>query len=313
MKDGSGLQACIENLALGSLVAFALVPSAVHATTYSLVVSGLGGEPSYEQRFREQAQKIGSAAQRLEGDNSTCVVLSGDRATRESLRRELKSLATKAGADDQVILTLIGHGSFDGTQYRFNLPGPDVTDTDLTSLLDQLKTQQVLIVNATSASGAVLERWQNSKRILVTATKSGGERTATRFGEFWTAAVSGSEADVNKDDVVTVSEAFDYASRKVADSFKADALLATEHARLEGAGPERFQVARLGTAARVSTDPELNKMYAERVRIERELDDVKQRKSSLNVDTYYDELEGVLVRLATLQRDIDARGTEGSP
>jgi len=159
----------------------------------------------------------------------------------------------------------------------------------------------------------VLERWQNSKRILVTATKSGGERTATRFGEFWTAAVSGSEADVNKDDVVTVSEAFDYASRKVADSFKADALLATEHARLEGAGPERFQVARLGTAARVSTDPELNKMYAERVRIERELDEVKQRKSSLNVDTYYDELEGVLVRLATLQRDIDARGTEGSP
>jgi hypothetical protein len=113
--------------------------------------------------------------------------------------------------------------------------------------------------------------------------------------------------------VITVAEAFDYTSRKVADSFKSEALLATEHARLEGSGAQRFQIARLGTAARVSTDPQLNDMYAQRVRIERELDEIRQRKASLAVDAYYDELEGVLVRLATLQREIDTHQAVQSP
>jgi hypothetical protein len=282
------------------------------ATTYSMIVSGLGGEPGYEQRFREQAEQLRSSAQRMNGDASTCVVLSGAEATRDAFRRELRALATKLTSEDQLILTLIGHGSFDGSLYRFNLPGPDLTDTDLGQWLEPAKGQ-VLIVNATSASGAALERWKKADRILISATKSGGERTATRFGQFWVEALAESAADTNKDDVITVAEAFDYTSRKVADSFKSEALLATEHARLEGAGAQRFQVARLGTAARVSTDPQLNDMYAQRVRIERELDAIRQRKAALAVDAYYDELEGVLVRLATLQREIDTHQAVQSP
>src|SRR4051812_17833040 len=219
-----------------SVCALSLLAANASATTYSLIVSGLGGESTYEERFREQAQKLSAAAQRLEGDDTTCVVLSGTQATLTSLRKELRSLATRARSDDQVVVTLIGHGSFDGTQYRFNLPGPDVTEGDLSSMLDSLKARQVLIVNATSASGAALDHWKRADRIVITATKSGGERTATRFGQFWVDALSGSAADRNKDDVVTVTEAFDYASRKVADSFKSDALLATEHARLDGSG-----------------------------------------------------------------------------
>ena len=297
-----GLMQCVASFCAGGLFA-----ASASATTYSLIVSGLGGEPSYEQRFQEQARKMGAAAQRLNGDDSTSVVLVGSQANLSSLRRELRALATRVKSDDQVIVTLIGHGSFDGTQYRFNLPGPDITDAELATLLDSLKSREVLIVNATSASGAALEHWKRGDRIVITATKSGGERTATRFGQYWAEALSGTDADTNKNDVVTAAEAFDYASRKVAESFKSDALLATEHARLEGAGGDRFEVARLGTAARVTTDPQLNELYAQRVRIERELDSVKERKASLNTDVYYDELEGVLVKLATLQRDIDAQ------
>lgn len=297
---------------VSSASAMLLAVGCASATTYSLIVSGLGGEAAYEQRFREQAQQLRTSAHRMNGDESTCVVLSGGEATKDALHRELRALTKKASGEDQLILTLIGHGSFDGTQYRFNLPGPDLTDTDLAQWLEPVKGQ-VLIVNATSASGAALERWKKSDRIVISATKSGGERTATRFGQFWAQALSESAADTNKDDVITVAEAFDYTSRKVADSFKSDALLATEHARLEGAGAQRFQVARLGAAARVSTDPQLNDMYAQRVRIERELDAVKQRKASLAVDAYYDELEGVLIRLATLQRDIDTHQAVQSP
>lgn len=279
----------------------------IHADTYCLVIGGLGGEPEYEQKFREQATTLAEAAHTLTGDASKAVALVAQQADRNAVRRELRALASKAGPDDAVIITLIGHGSFDGEEYRFNLPGPDLTATELGALFDQLRAAHQLIVNATSASGAVIERWKSERRIVITATKSGGERTATRFAQHWVRALSTPDADINKDEIVTVAEAFDFASRRVAGEFAADKSLATEHARLEGPGADRFQVARFGVAARVTADPELNKMFAQRVRLERDLDAVKQRRQALAADAYYDELEGVLVQLAWLQRQIDAK------
>ena len=277
-----------------------------HAATHSLIISGLGGEPDYETRFAEQAERLAGAARQLTGTDADTTVLSGARADRESVRRALRELAARTTADDAVIVTLIGHGSFDGEQYRFNLPGPDLTSSEFAALFDAIPARRQLIVNATSASGAALDAWQRDGRIVIAATKNGGERTATRFAEHWTAALTTLDADVDKDDIVTATEAYDYATREVAESFKSDALLATEHSRMVGADPARFQVARMGTAARVTTDPAVNALYAERVRIERELDDVRERKSSLQTDAYYDELEGVLVKLALLQQRIDA-------
>ena len=291
----------------GALACCALWLSPASAETYSLIISGLGGEPEYEERFREQAEKLAGAARQLTGTDAAAVVLSGAKADRESVRRAVRELAEKAGPDDAVIVTLIGHGTFDGDQYKFNLPGPDLSAAELGTLFDALRSRKQLIVNATSASGAVIESWKRDHRIVVTATKSGGERTATRFAEHWVTALTSLEADTNKDDIITASEAFEYATRKVESSFKAEALLATEHSRIAGEDAGRFQVARLGTAARVTTDPAINEMYAERVRIERDLDAVKERKASLPIDAYYDELESVLVRLARLQREIDAK------
>ena len=33
---------------------------------------------------------------------------------------------------------MIGHGTYDGEEYRFNLPGPDLTGTEIVQLLDQI-------------------------------------------------------------------------------------------------------------------------------------------------------------------------------
>ena len=294
-----------------SLILALLDSTSASAATYSVIVSGLGGEPEYEQRFREQNATLADSAQKLSGDRAKTIALSGAAADRESVRKELRGLAGRLTSDDEVIVTLIGHGSFDGEEYRFNLPGADITATELGALFDQLRAGKQLIVNATSASGAVADKWKRDNRIVITATKSGGERSATRFSEHWVKALSSADADVNKDDIVTAAEAFDFASRKVADSFKANVSLATEHARLEGQNPSRFQVARFGTAARVTTDAQLNELFAQRVRIERDLDEVKERKSSLAADAYYDELEAVLVRLAQLQRQIDGKQAQG--
>lgn len=297
---------------LSVLALASALPQEASAARYTLIVAGLGGEPEYEQRFRESAATIAAAAEKVTGSPDRVVSLRAERAQKDSVRREIKALAGRMTEDDLVTIVLIGHGSYDGEEYRFNLPGPDLTDRELVQLFDLLPARNQLIVNATSASGAVIERWLRPQRVVITATKSGGERTATRFAQYWAQAVGSEAADLNKDDIVTAAEAFDFANRQVAAAFKNDVALATEHARLEGDEPSRFAVARLGSGGVLSDDPEVAALLTKRGEIERELEDVKGRKDSMSENEYYDALEGVLVRLALLQREIDARQAGGA-
>ncbi|HKR35148.1 MAG TPA: hypothetical protein VJT10_09935 [Steroidobacteraceae bacterium] len=293
-------QALVATLAL-------LAPALSDAAPFTFIVAGLGGEPEYEQRFREQAAAIAEAAEKAAGAPGHVVVLTGDQARRESLRRELAAFADKVKATDSATIVLIGHGTYDGEDYRFNVPGTDLTGGELGELFDKIPAKQQLIVNATSASGATIDLWKRPERVVITATKSGGERTATRFAQFWVQAVSGDGADVNKDQVVTAAEAFDYANRQVAASYKADVSLATEHARMAADETAAFTVARVGGSAISSSNPEVAALLAERGQIEHDLNGVKERKAALSQDEYYDELEAVLVRLALLQKQIDAK------
>jgi hypothetical protein len=284
-----------------------LLPTLASAASFTFVAAGLGGEPEYEQRFREQAAAIAEAAKKADGEQGHVVVLTGEQARRDSLRREFQQFAGKVKAADTVTVVLIGHGTYDGEEYRFNVPGADITGSELEQLFDRLPAKKQLIVNATSSSGATIELWQRPERVVITATKSGGERTATRFAQYWLQAISTDAADVNKDEVVTAAEAFDYANRQVAASYKSDVSLATEHARIAGEETAAFTVARIGSSAGAGSDPEVTALLAQRGQIEQDLDGVKGRKASLSEDQYYDELEGVLVRLALLQKQIDAK------
>jgi hypothetical protein len=279
----------------------------VAAAAFTFIVAGLGGEPEYEQRFREQAAAIAEAAKKADGAADHVVVLTGEQARRDSVRRELQAFAAKVKASDTATVVLIGHGTYDGEDYRFNVPGADITGAELGELFETISAKQQLIVNATSASGAVIERWEHPGRVVITATKSGGERTATRFAQYWTQAITGADADVNKDEVVTVAEAFDYANRQVAASYKSEVALATEHPRIAGEEGATFQLARIGSSALSGADPEVTALLAQRGQIEHDLDGVKERKAALSQDAYYDELEGVLVKLAMLQKQIDAK------
>ena len=284
-----------------------LLAAHAEAATHTVIVAGLGGEPAYEQRFKEQAEALAQAAAQLSGDPAHVTRLLGSGATRAAIREAFGQLGRRLTADDALLVVLIGHGTYDGEEYRFNLPGPDMTGRELLALFDELPAREQLIVNTTSASGAVAESWKRSGRIVIAATKSGGERSATRFAEHWTRGVTSNAADINKDEIVTATEAFDYATRQVAAAYKSDTALATEHARIEGDDAARFAVARLGTAAIRSTDPQVNALLSQRATIERDLDAVKARKTTVAQNEYYDELESVLVRLAQLQRQIDAQ------
>lgn len=289
-------------IALGA----ALAAHAAQAKQYALIVGGLGGEPEYEQRFQAQAKELAKAVRHASQD-AHVVVLSGPQATRAAIGAALADFANNAGETDRVAVTLIGHGSFDGEEFRYNVPGPDVTANDLRQWLAPLKSREQLVVLATSASGAAMTRLQSAGRIVISATKSGNERNATRFAEYWIQALGAGEADRDKNEWVTAQEAYEYAVRKVADSFKESASLATEHARIEGLRAESYPLGRLGALAEMPSDSVLVELFAERVRLEDRFEAIKARKQDMQVDAYYAELEQSLIALAKTQRSIDAR------
>src|SRR5271155_1138773 len=162
----------------GSLVAHALLRAAstlvstlglavtLHATTFYVTVAGLGGEPDYEQRFASLAQEMEKL---LKAPDATIVTLYGREATPE----------------DALVVMLIGHGSFDGVDYKLQLPGADMTAIELASALDHIPATRQLVLNTTSASGASRGVLMKPNRIVVTATKSGSEKNATVFARYF--------------------------------------------------------------------------------------------------------------------------------
>ena len=105
-----------------------------------------------------------------------------------------------------MLLILIGHGSHAGSDSRFNLPGPDLTASELGIMLEPLKAKQVAIVNTASASGDFMPVLSARNRIVITATKSSFERNETLFPRHFVAAFATAGADTDKDERVSLSK-----------------------------------------------------------------------------------------------------------
>src|ERR1017187_2025646 len=204
------------------------------AATYYVTIAGLGGEPEYEQRFQGWARDIDKLL-KASGPGAKVTTLVGVQATKAQLESALREVAKSAMKDDAMVLMIIGHGSFDGTDYKVNLTGPDISAVELAALLDHIPARQ-LVVNMTSASGACFAALSKENRAVITATKSGSEKNATLFARYWVEALRDPAADADKNEVVSALEAFKYAEQRTSKFFESQNRVATEHAMLEDTG-----------------------------------------------------------------------------
>jgi len=290
-----------------------------HATTFYVTVSGLGGEADYEQRFKMWAQDIDSSLKRAGGEANVITLVNPQR---DQVRAKLGEVARQAKADDAVVLMLIGHGTFDGTEYKFNLVGPDITASELASLLDRIPATRQLVVDMSSSSGGAIPFLQKKNRIVITATKTGTEKNATNFARYWAEALREPAADVDKNDTVSALEAFHYAQHKTADFFDAQKRLATEHAVLEDTGKgegERgpsaengegklaasFAVVRLGANAAAARDPNKRPLLEKKEQLEDAIEKLKYEKAAMNEADYKRQMTTLLLELARTQEALD--------
>ena len=299
------------------------------AQTQVIIVTGASGEPGYATSFHAAGSALVDALVAKHGLTPDDVVYLAEDPTRDpkridgksskqELTRAIARVADRARAGDRVLLMLIGHGSHAGSDSRFNLPGPDLTAAELGVMLEPLKAMHIAIVNAASASGDFVAALSAKNRVVVTATKSSYERNETLFPRFFVAAFTTPGADTDKDERISLLEAFVYAKREVARAYDTDTRLPTEHAMLDDDGDRRGSaepdpragagsLARrfiVGGATTASSVVASSPLVAKKTQLEAQVDSLRRRKDSMATEAYERELERLLVELAQVSQAI---------
>ena len=307
-------------------------PSAARAQDqYVLLVTGAAGGPEYRARHDAWRGALVTAFRAQAGfaDDHLLVLAETPgagvgRASREGVRQAVDRLAARMNDESVLYVILIGHGSFDGVDAKFNLVGPDLEATEWDRWLGALPGRLVF-VNTASASAPFLERLSAPGRTIVTATESAVQRYETRFPEFFVAAFVEQAGDADRDGGVSVLEAFEYASREVREWYRQQGRLATERALIDDTGdgrgteagqpgPDGLASARLypGAGRPLSTgvdDPALRRLVTRREELLDAVDAQRAAQETMDPDAYRQALEPLLVELARVSRDIRRAGS----
>ncbi|HJT27853.1 MAG TPA: hypothetical protein VJ784_10630 [Pyrinomonadaceae bacterium] len=289
---------------------------------FAVIVNGAGGEEVYAKQFEEWTGQLSSVlSSRFGFDTKQLTVLKG--ATAEEVKRTFTTLKTQLDADNVVFVFMIGHGSFDGKESKFNLVGPDLAAADYNAMLSSLPTRRVVVFNMSSASGEFIKSLSAKGRIVITATKNGQETNATRFTGFLISALNATDADTDQDGHTSVLEAFVYANRLTADFYKQAGRLATEHAMFDdngdGVGREKLEAGE-GLLARATYLDSLStgeaaasaatgRLLKERTRLEGEIEQLIARKGNMAEAEYEATLERLFIELAKVNRSIKQAGS----
>jgi hypothetical protein len=294
---------------------------------YALIVSGAAGGAEYAAQYdRWTAQLSKTLVETLKFDPALVRVLSDttrsiDSATADNVRRLIASVAARMTRDDVLFVFLIGHGTFDGTDAKFNLVGPDLDSIEWSTLLKAIPGR-VVLVNTSSASFPFLERLSGPRRIVITATDSPAQRYDTVFAEYFIRALTDPAADLDKNDRVSIWEAFAAASAAVRRHYQQRGQLSTEHALLDdngdGVGNEVTTPGDDGSLASRTyldeslpgaqpTDEVLLKLLQRKATLEAEVEDLKVRRQFLAPAEYAKEFERLMIELSQISHDVRQR------
>jgi hypothetical protein len=312
------------------LVSMVASPSAASAEQrFALVVSGAAGGSEYAAQYATWTAALSRVfTERLKIDATAVTVLSESdqptsASTAQNVRKAIAAVTARMTRDDLLVVILIGHGTFDGVDAKFNLVGPDIESAEWAALLKTVPGRLV-VVNTTSGSFPFIERLAGPRRIVISATDSMAQRYDTVFPEYFTRAFEDPSADLDKNERISVWEAFAFASDGVRRHYQRRGQLSTERAVIDdngdGVGRGVSDDGEDGALASrtyldeslpgaAPTDEELLKLLQRRSLLEAEAEELKIRRAFLSADEYAKEFERVMIALARVSSEIRKRKT----
>jgi hypothetical protein len=305
--------------------AFAQAPS--DKQRFALIISGATGGDEYAAQYSAWTASLRQTLmERMRFDEGRIAILSESErpeaaSTAENVRKVLTATRQTMGRDDLLFIFLVGHGTFDGVDAKFNLVGRDLESAEWAALLKPLPGY-VVIVNSTAGSFPFIERLSGPKRIIVTATDSVAQRFDTVFAEYFVKAFGDESADLDKNGRISIWEAFTSAAGGVRRHYQQRGQLATERSLLDdngdGIGSSAAEQGQDGTQASrtyleidqpgaAPTDEELLKLLQRKTLLEGELEELKIRRAFLPADEYAKEFERIITEYARVSSEVRKR------
>lgn len=302
---------------------------AVHASDDIVVVVGAPGTPEYGQIFAESAASWQAAA--AAGGASASIIGLDEVGTKNDLTQLEEKLAALVGEGSSTLwIVLVGHGTFDGREAKFNLRGEDLDAAMLAQWL-QGSSRPIAVINTSASSAPYIKSLSGKGRVVITATKSGSEDSYARFGQFLAASVNASEADIDQDGGTSLLEAFLAAAKQVEEFYEKEGRIATEQALVDdngdglGTPASFFRGTRAIKAAKDGSEPdglrvhqwhlvpsELERNLPDTLRgrrdeLENELFALRAKKESMAEQQYFKELERIARALAEVYHGESAK------
>jgi hypothetical protein len=211
-----------------------------------LVVAGLAGEEEYATEFNAWAEMWQKAAElaktrwlavglpaavelQTNANSLTAAAAAGGED-----RDKLKKIIEEEEEWGDLWVVLLGHGTFNGKEAKFNLRGPDLTALEMAEWLKPFQ-RPLAFINCSSAS-SFITALSASNRVVVSATRSGFEQNYARLGKYFAEGIGDLKADLDKDGQTSLLEAFIIASKQAVEFYKNEGRLTTEHALLDDNG-----------------------------------------------------------------------------
>ena len=302
------------------LATWPAVSSADVERQHVLVAVGAEGSDEYGSMFRTWAERWKAAAASANAE-IRIIGLDHQPADKPELTQALTEWSAISSAEP-LWSVLIGHGTFDGRTARFNLRGPDITAVETAQLLEESR-RPLALISCTSCSAPFINTMSGPDRVIITATKDGGQFQLSRLGDAMAEAVAGMEADLDRDGQVSLLEAWAFAVRRTDEYYSSRGQLATEHALLDDNGDRRgsrlsaFDGVQLKTDAGISNpDGRLARRWhlvrsseerrltpnqrQRRDQLEIQLEQLQQQRDNYTEADYLDQLQAVLLPLARL-------------
>lgn len=301
--------------------------SAFAQQRFALIVSGATGGDEYGAQYASWTDSLSrTLSGRLGFDPSHVTVLSEsetptEAATAQNVRKAIASVREKMRREDLLFVLLIGHGTFDGVDAKFNLVGPDLESSEWATLLAALPGR-VVVVNSTAGSFPFIERLSGPRRTVITATDSVAQRFDTVFPEYFIKAFDDESADLDKNGRISIWEAFTFATSGVRRHYQQRGQLSTERALLDdngdGVGSSATEQGADGAQASRTyldpdvpgadpTDEELLKLLQRKALLEGELEELKIRKAFLPAEEYAKEFERIIIDYARVASEVRRR------
>lgn len=294
---------------------------------HALLIQGASGEEQYAKQHRAWLDSLAGVLRDRMGYDASAVTVMAEqpragesRATAENVRVEVARLAKTLTSSDQLLVVFIGHGTAQGQEAKFNLIGPDLSVADWSALLKPVRAT-LAVVDTTSGSFPYLAGLAAPGRVVVTATNTFAQQFHTVFPDAFVRALTDADADQDKNNRISLLEAFTYASRLVREHYEQKGTMATETAVIDdtGDGKGRLASADLPTggaaallyldAPKVATsaDPELQKLLTRQQALTDQVDDLRRRRASMSEEDFTRQFEALLAELAEVSRDVRRR------